>query len=55
MYVYIDRLKDPATDEPRLLKLKDWPTREDFSDKLPNRSVNIIVLLDMMFLLSQIL
>ena len=39
--MFIDRLKDPATDEPRLLKLKDWPTREDFSDKLPNRSIEI--------------
>ena len=31
------RLKDPEYNEMRLLKLKDWPTREDFCDKLPLR------------------
>ena len=31
------RLKDPEYNETRLLKLKDWPTREDFCDKLPLR------------------
>lgn len=33
------RLKDPEYNEARLLKLKDWPTREDFCDKLPLRYV----------------
>ena len=31
------RLIDPTNDEPRLLKLKDWPTCDDFSEKLPKR------------------
>lgn len=31
------RLIDPTNDEPRLLKLKDWPTGDDFSEKLPKR------------------
>ena len=31
------RLRDPTNDEPRLLKLKDWPTVEDFCEKLPKR------------------
>eukprot|EP00731_Ephydatia_muelleri_P021265 Em0013g992a len=31
------RMMDPITGEQRLLKLKDWPTKEDFSEKLPER------------------
>ena len=31
------RLRDPDGDEPRLLKLKDWPPGDDFSEKLPRR------------------
>ena len=31
------RLVDHATEEPMLLKLKDWPPSEDFSEKLPRR------------------
>lgn len=31
------RLIDPATNEARLLKLKDWPTCDDFGEKLPKR------------------
>lgn len=31
------RLKDPIHNAARLLKLKDWPTGEDFCDKLPDR------------------
>ena len=31
------RLVDQATEEPMLLKLKDWPPSEDFSEKLPRR------------------
>ena len=34
---YVVRLIDPTNDEPRLLKLKDWPTGDDFSEKLPKR------------------
>ena len=37
------RLRDPTTNEPRLLKLKDWPTGEDFSEKLPTRSASASV------------
>ena len=33
----LGRLQDPVNNCPRLLKLKDWPTGEDFSDKLPQR------------------
>lgn len=31
------RPKDNAGTNYRLLKLKDWPTRDDFCDKLPRR------------------
>ncbi len=31
------RLVDPVSNEARLLKLKDWPTCDDFGEKLPNR------------------
>ena len=39
MYVcmYVARMIDPTNDKPRLLKLKDWPTGDDFSEKLPKR------------------
>ena len=47
------RLRDPTTNEPRLLKLKDWPTGEDFSEKLPTRSasasVNSLLLLCLLY------
>lgn len=33
------RLRDPNTREPRLLKQKDWPPGEDFCEKLPRRLV----------------
>jgi lysine-specific demethylase 3 len=36
------RLRDQATDEPMLLKLKDWPPTEDFSEKLPRRFEDIM-------------
>ena len=36
----LGRLQDPVNNCPRLLKLKDWPTGEDFSDKLPQRYVH---------------
>ena len=36
---YVARLHDPNNDVPRLLKLKDWPPGDDFSEKLPKRSV----------------
>lgn len=39
-YLCTVRLIDPTNDEPRLLKLKDWPTGDDFSEKLPRRYVN---------------
>ena len=35
--LYPVRLRDPTEDEPRLLKLKDWPPGDDFSEKLPRR------------------
>ena len=38
------RLRDPRTGEPRLLKLKDWPPGDDFSEKLPKRSVTSLSL-----------
>ena len=31
------RPKDNSGTNYRLLKLKDWPTRDDFCDKLPQR------------------
>lgn len=31
------RPKDNSATNYRLLKLKDWPTRDDFCDKLPRR------------------
>ncbi|XP_019850041.1 PREDICTED: uncharacterized protein LOC100639981 [Amphimedon queenslandica] len=36
------RLQDPVSNCPRLLKLKDWPTGEDFSDKLPQRFHDLV-------------
>ena len=41
------RLRDQATDEPMLLKLKDWPPTEDFSEKLPRRFEDIMQALPM--------
>ena len=41
--MYVVRLRDPTNDEPRLLKLKDWPPGADFSEKLPRRYVCICV------------
>ena len=40
----LGRLQDPVNNCPRLLKLKDWPTGEDFSDKLPQRYVHALLL-----------
>ena len=34
---FLARMVDPTSGEQRLLKLKDWPTKEDFSEKLPER------------------
>ena len=36
------RLRDHTTDEPMLLKLKDWPPSEDFGEKLPRRFKDIM-------------
>lgn len=35
------RLRDSKSNEPRLLKLKDWPTGDDFSEKLPRRFADL--------------
>jgi hypothetical protein len=32
-----NRIMDPLTKEPLILKLKDWPTTEDFKNLLPSR------------------
>ena len=34
---FLARLRDPTKNEARLLKLKDWPPGDDFSEKLPKR------------------
>ena len=36
------RLRDPTSGDPRLLKQKDWPPGEDFCEKLPKRSAPVI-------------
>ena len=35
--MFLVRLTDPVHNSTRLLKLKDWPTGDDFHDKLPER------------------
>jgi len=39
----VDRQKNTAGTNYRLLKLKDWPTGDDFRDKLPRRYKDLAV------------
>ncbi len=44
MYAHtLARIRDPTKNEPRLLKLKDWPPGDDFSEKLPRRWASLRV------------
>jgi len=40
--VYVVRPKDNMGTNYRLLKLKDWPTGDDFCDKLPRRYEDLL-------------
>ena len=37
VFPHTARLLDPINNEVRLLKLRDWPTCDDFGEKLPKR------------------